>query len=83
MLHWHRLRPLQRLEPMAHRYWKFSGGTKPPNSCSSSAANVIVVWSSSHGPTSCTPTGRPDAEISIGAAVAGRPATVATPDQTI
>jgi hypothetical protein len=34
---------LARLTLVAHRYWKFGGGTKPPNSRSISAANLIVV----------------------------------------
>src|SRR5690348_8522801 len=35
------------------------GGTKPPNSRSINSANFSGVRSSSHGPTICTPTGKP------------------------
>src|SRR5262245_40956464 len=57
---------------------KPGGGTKPPNSRSINLANSIVVRSSSCGPTICTPMGNPVSESPIGAAVAGRPGTVAT-----
>ena len=40
---WRVWRCIQRLTPVAHHYWKFGGGTKPPNSRSISAANLIVV----------------------------------------
>src|SRR5262245_35464708 len=61
---------------------KPGGWTKPPNSRSINLANSIVVRSSSCGPTICTPMGKPASESPIGAAVAGRPGTVATLPQT-
>src|SRR5215471_12125952 len=57
------------------------GGSKPPNSRSISSASFIVVRSSSHGPTICTPTGRPSGEKPVGIAVAGKPGSVAMPGQ--
>jgi hypothetical protein len=59
------------------------GGTKPPNSRSINAANVIGVRSLSIGPMISTPIGRPEGEREIGATVAGSPGTVDTVCQTL
>ena len=58
------------------------GGTKPPNSCSISAASFSDVRSSSHGPTIWTPSGRPSLSRPSGIAVAGSPGSVAMPGHT-
>src|SRR2546423_1683111 len=58
------------------------GATKPPNARSISPANAIGVRSSRYGPTICMPIGKPSGERPMGIAVAGRPVSVAMPDQT-
>src|SRR5204862_6800825 len=62
---------------------KFGGGVKPPNSRSTSSANLIVVRSSWKPPMICIPIGRPVSLLPIGAAVAGSPVRVAIEAQTI
>src|SRR5712671_44554 len=67
------------IRPQSPAYLYVGGGTKPPISAASRRANSIVVGSSFSGPMICRPTGSPSSVKPIGAAVAGRYDTLASP----